>query len=74
MGARRKKDYKENFGVSRVAHACNPIYFGGGDWKDYSLRPIWEKISEIQSQSVIWAWWSVPVRSKASTRQKQDPS
>jgi hypothetical protein len=34
-----------------VAHIYNPIYLGGKDWEDCSLRPAWVK-NEIPSQQI----------------------
>jgi hypothetical protein len=33
-------------GQERVAHACNPIYFGDGDNEDHGSGESWEKVRE----------------------------
>jgi hypothetical protein len=45
-----------------LAHAYNPIFSGGGDWEDCSLRlTLEQKVCEAPSQLISWVWWYVPL-------------
>jgi hypothetical protein len=35
-----------------VAQACNPSYWGDGDWEDCSSRPAWAETRQIPCQPI----------------------
>jgi hypothetical protein len=42
----RKQSSEEDPELGVVAHAYNPSYLGGRDWKDYCSRPTQAKVSK----------------------------
>jgi hypothetical protein len=49
------------FWLEAVSHACNPGYFGGGDWEDHGSRPAGAKSSQDPISTNGWVQWCVPV-------------
>jgi hypothetical protein len=49
-------------GQALVAHAFNPSYLGGRDWKDHGWRLAQHKVLKITFQTIKkLAWWHAPV-------------
>jgi hypothetical protein len=62
MGGWRAKEIQDMTGA--MAHICNPSYSGERNLEGVSLRPAWEKVSKVSSQSISWVWWKDYLKSK----------